>query len=194
MIACLLTASCATVNCMEKKPLLNGNEAPPAYQASAPQVDLESGLINGARRVILDDPNPQANEVMDESDGMTYGQYWQAFNIPESERYRRKNLLLRYVQDRQDREIAACCANCWGNTCGCMCGLGAVAGIITGFVYLARWEPSCDTNPYQIKCYDDYDGPTPPPPPSYSQSYNQSQNYTFMTQLATALVNKSKME
>jgi hypothetical protein len=133
---------------------------PPPYQeASAPPVDLEQGNINGSGRRILDDPNPQANQVMDESDGMTYGQYWKAYNIPQSEQYRSKNLLLQYVQERQDKAVAQCCENCLCTTCCWACGLGAIAGFITGIVYLAEYTNSCDYNPYQTKCYPDPDFP-----------------------------------
>jgi hypothetical protein len=91
---------------------------------------------------------------------------------------------------RCDADSANECCRCLRQTCCCLCVAGAFAGIVTGLVYWTRAADSCDYNPYQAKCYYDYSSPTPSLPPSYSQS----QNYTYMTQLVTALVNKSKKE
>ena len=129
---------------------------------------------------------------------VTNFQFWAAHNIPPEELYRSGVQLDEYVRNRQaaaqrlqERAEARArderCVQTWS----WVGGLAAAAGCITGLVYCIRWIDSCD-NAYNSDCWD-Y-GATRPPLQSYSQSYSHSQNYTYVTQVVTALVNKSKME
>ena len=69
LFACLLSVSCASVQCMEeeRKPLLFQDDPPP-YAASAPHND--GGDPMAARR-------PQGNDVY-----MTYQEWWNQHNVP----------------------------------------------------------------------------------------------------------------
>jgi hypothetical protein len=174
LFACLLSASCATVHCMDERQKLieehfkQKDAPPPLYQtayvpkptvASAPQLEADvewNGSINANSRAAR---SPQADDIYNgklyPAGTTTFGQVWEAQGIPAKERYRSGPLLDEYLEIRQAQQVGECCGHCWRNTCCCLCIAGGVAGFITGMVYLSRSLDSCDNNPYQTKCFPD---------------------------------------
>lgn len=170
----------------------NINPGPSSNTSSHPYLtmfdDIERGvdekevIAKTMRAVVarLPQPTDYYTGGLYPANSTTYIQFWQAYQIPERETYRSSAQLDEYVRNRQqqaawrrqqeaERRCGECCSECCHTTAWCLCGAATIAGVVTGMVYLFRWEPSCDQNPYQSKCYD------------YSDS--SADNSTFVTDL-----------
>jgi|GEM_PF-6657613 hypothetical protein len=102
----LLSASCASIECMEKL-LLQNDDQPPAYTAGAPFVDVEigTGSINKSPGVVGE---PRPADIYEVKDGhkTTYQQVWEFYGIKPAQRYMSKSLLSRYIG-----HYNGCCCN-----------------------------------------------------------------------------------
>lgn len=93
LIIGLLSISWANIECMEK-PLLQNDDAPPAYTATAPFIDVEigTGSINKAPGV-FGEPKPTDIYEIYGGHKTTYQQVWEFYGISPERRYMSKSQL-----------------------------------------------------------------------------------------------------